>query len=218
MPRPARFATHEVILVDLSVRGAGIRHHVKITPNTRGVLRFRLERQVHEIPCSLFRSRLELVKQADRTLQIYRSALRFDALEGSEEEGGLSTVREALRKRVERAIKRQQADAFGDPALMSGTEESSGAIPVDLLASWMESRNFIRCTLGRDGRWKSERVDDAEQPINGFTVSVEEGEREIAMLRSTWEKADGNQRQLIRIFAQIALTDPSDERRGRYEP
>lgn len=218
MPRPARFATHEVILVDLSVRGAGIRHHVKITPNTRGVLRFRLERQVHEIPCSLFRSRLELVKQADRTLQIYRSALRFDALEGSEEEGGLSTVREALRKRVERAIKRQQADAFGDPALMSGTEESSGAIPVDLLASWMESRNFIRCTLGRDGRWKSERVDDAEQPINGFTVSVEEGEREIAMLRSTWEKADENQRQLIRIFAQIALTDPSDERRGRYEP
>lgn len=218
MPRPARFATHEVILVDLSVRGAGIRHHVKITPNTRGVLRFRLERQVHEIPCSLFRSRLELVKQADRTLQIYRSALRFDALEGSEEEGGLSTVREALRKRVERAIKRQQADAFGDPALMSGTEESSGAIPVDLLASWMESRNFIRCTLGRDGRWKSERVDDAEQPINGFTVSVEEGEREIAMLRSTWEKADENQRQLIRIFAQIALTDPSDEKRGRYEP
>jgi len=218
MPRPARFATHEVILVDLSVRGAGIRHHVKIAPNTRGTLRFRLERQVHEVPCHLFRSRLELVKQGDKTLQIYRSALRFDALGKEEDEDGLDTVREALRKRVERAIRRQQADAFGDPELMSGTEESSGAIPVDLLASWMESRSYIRCTLGRDGRWKSERVDNAEQPLNGFTISAEEGDREIALLRSTWEMADDDQRKLIRIFAQVALTDPSDEKRGRYEP
>lgn len=218
MPRPARFATHDVILIDLSVRGAGIRHHVKIAPNTNGVLRFRLERQVHEVPCQLSRSRLELVRQNDKTLQIYRSALRFDSL-GEEREGdGLDSIREALRKRVERAIRRQQADAFGDPSLMSGTDESSGSIPVDLLASWMESRNFIRCTLGRDRRWKIERVDDAEQPINGFTVSAEEGEQEIAVLRSTWERSDENQRRLIRIFAQIALTDPSDEKRGRYEP
>jgi len=218
MPRPARFATHEVILVDLSVRGAGIRHHVKIAPLTSGVLRFRLERQVHEIPCQLSRSRLELVKQADKTLQIYRSALRFEALGGEEDSEPLSGVREALRKRVERAVRRQQADAFGDPTLMNGTEESSGAIPVDLLASWMESRSYIRCTLGRDGRWKTERVENAEQPLNGFTVSAEEGDKEIELLRKTWEKADESQRQLIRIFAQIALTDPSDEKRGRYEP
>jgi len=218
MPRPARFATHEVILVDLSVRGAGIRHHVKIAPATSGILRFRLERQVHEIPCQLSRSRLELVKQADKTLQIYRSALRFEALGDEDDSEALSGIREALRKRVERAIRRQQADAFGDPALMNGTEESSGAIPVDLLASWMESRSYIRCTLSRDGRWKVERVDSAEQPLNGFTVSAEEGDKEIELLRKTWEKVDESQRKLIRIFAQIALTDPSDEKRGRYEP
>jgi hypothetical protein len=217
MPRPARFATHEVILVDLGVRGAGIRHHVKIAPGTRGLLRFRLERQVHEVECTLGRSRLELVRQADKTLQIYRSALVFEAMSDA---GGdrIESIREALRKRVERAVRRQQADALGDPGLMGGTDESSGAVPIDLLASWMETRHFVRCTLERAGKWKWDRVDSADQPINGFTVSAEEGEREIALLQKTWEAADENLRALIRMFAQLALTDPSDEKHGRYEP
>lgn len=219
MPRPARFATHEIILIDLSMKGAGIRHHVKIDPHTKGLLRFRLERQHHEVECMLTRSRLELVKQGDKTLQIYRSALRFEAIkqiEGGDD--GLESIREAMRKRVERAVRRQQADAFADPQIMSSIDESSGAIPTDLLASWMESRRYIRCTLDRNGHWKSERVDSAEQPINGFTVSAEERDREVALLRKTWELADDDQRKLIRIFAQLALTDPSEEKRGRYEP
>ena len=218
MPRPARFATHEIILVDLSVRGAGVRHHEKIPPNTMGDLRFRLERQQHEVSCVLSRSRLELVKQGDKTLQIFRSALRFVAMgiEGADDK--VESIRAAMRKRVERAVLRQQADAFGDPAIMSGMDESSGAIPVDLLASWMETRPFVRCTYDRNGHWHTERVEVAEQQLNGLTVSAEEGEKDIALLRRTWELADEHQRRLIRIFAQLALTDPSDERGGRYSP
>jgi hypothetical protein len=219
MPRPARFATHEIILIDLSVRGAGIRHHVKIAPNTKGLLRFRLERQYHEVDCVLTRSRLELVKQGSKTLQIYRSALRFEGMgRDDDEDDGLESIRTAMCRRVERAVRRQQADAFGNPGLMGGIDESSGAIPVDLLTSWMESRRYVCCTLDRAGHWNCERVDNAEQPISGFTVSAEEGEREIALLRKTWEVADESQRRLIRIFAQLALTDPSDEKRGRYDP
>lgn len=218
MPRPARFATHDVILVDLGVRGAGVRHHLKITPGTRGLLRFRLERQYHEVECSLVRSRLELVRQGDRTLQIYRSALRFEAVSQAANGDGLDSIREALKKRVERAIRRQQADAFGNPELMSGTEESSGAVNINLLASWMETRHYVRCTLDRAGQWKTERVDTADQPLTGFTVSADEGEGEIALLRKTWEEADADLRSLIRMFAQLALADPSDEKRGRYEP
>ncbi len=217
MPRPARFATHEVILTDLGVRGAGVRHHQTILPNTRGTLRFRLERQYHEVQCELTRSRLELVKQGENTLQIYRSALRFDAM-GQGEEDQIGSIREALRRRVERAVRRQQADAFGDPELMSGTDESSGSISVDLLASWMETRHFVRCVLDETGRWQCDRVEITEQPLNGFTVSAEEGEREIALLKKTWELADEDQRKLIRVFAQLAISDPSDEKKGRYEP
>lgn len=213
MPRPARFATQEIILIDLSVRGAGIRHHKKLLPQTKGVLTFRLERRHHEIPCIVARSRLELVKQGDKTLQIFRSALGFEALEES-----LDSIRAAIRKRVERAITRQKADALGQPELMNGIDESSGAIPIDLLASWMETRPFIRCSLDKNGRWKYERAESSEQPPEGFTVSAEETDKEIDLLKMTYEKARPDQRKLIKIFAQLALSDPSDEPRGRYEP
>jgi hypothetical protein len=82
----------------------------------------------------------------------------------------------------------------------------------------METRPYVRCVLEKNGRWKSEKVDSPEQPANGFTVSSDEGEKEIDLLRRAFEKANEDQRRLIRVFAQITITDPSDEPRGRYEP
>lgn len=213
MPRPARFATYEVVLVDLSLKGAGIQHPNQIPPGTRSTLRFRLEREYHEITCEISRSKLLLVRQGTKTLQIYRSGLSFVGIEGEAE-----TIKDALRKRVQRAIARQQADAFANTDAMKGVEESSGAIPLAALASWMETRPYVRCVLEKNGRWKTEKVDASEQPPNGFTVSSEEGEKEIDLLRRAFEKASDEQRRLIRMFAQITLHDPSDEPRGRYEP
>jgi hypothetical protein len=213
MPRTARFATHEVVLVDLSLKGAGIQHSNQIPPGTRGALRFRLEREYHEVTCEISRSKLQLVRQGTRTLQIYRSGLAFAGIEGEAD-----TIKDALRTRVQRAIARQQADAFANAEAMKGVEESSGAIPLAALAGWMETRPYVRCALERSGKWKTEKVDAPEQPPNGFTVSSDEGEKEIELLRRAFEKANDEQRRLIRMFAQITLTEPSDEPRGRYEP
>jgi hypothetical protein len=213
MPRPARFATYEVVLVDLSLKGAGIQHPNQIPPGTKSTLRFRLEREYHELTCEIKRSKLQLVRQGANTLQIYRSGLQFTGLEGQ-----IETIKEALRKRVQRAIARQQADAFSNAEAMNGIDESSGAIPLAALASWMETRPYVRCMLERNGRWKSEKVDSPEQPANGFTVSSDEGDKEIDLLRRAFEKANEEQRRLIRVFAQITLATPSDEPRGRYEP
>jgi hypothetical protein len=213
MPRPARFATYEVVLLDLSLSGAGIQHPNQIPPGTRSTLRFRLEREYHELTCEIRQSKLQLVRQGAKTLQIYRSGLQFVGLEGQTE-----TIKEALRKRVQRAIARQQADAFANSEAMNGIDESSGAIPLNALASWMETRAYVRCVLERNGKWKSEKVESPEQPASGFTVSSDEGEKEIELLRRAFEKANEEQRRLIRVFAQITLAEPSDEPRGRYEP
>lgn len=213
MPRPARFATYEVVLIDLSLKGAGIQHPNQIPPGTKSTLRFRLEREYHELTCEIKRSKLQLVRQGSKTLQIYRSGLQFSGIEGQ-----IDTIKEALRKRVQRAIARQQADAFANAGAMNGIDESSGAIPLNALASWMETRPFVRCMLERNGRWKSEKVDTPEQPANGFTVSSDEGEKEIDLLRRAFETANEEQRRLIRVFAQITLAETSDEPRGRYEP
>jgi hypothetical protein len=213
MPRPARFATHEVVLVDLSTIGAGIRHQSKIGLGTSGVLRFRLERQYHEIECTLSRSKLEIVKAGSKTLQIYRSGIRFASLDGA-----ANSIRDAIRTRVDRAIARQRADALGDPTLLKGITESSGSVPVALLAQWMETRLFIRCTLDKHGTWHREQVNDPDQPESGFTVSVEETQSDVLLLCKTYEKATAEQRKLIRLFARVSIDDPSDEPRGQYRP
>jgi hypothetical protein len=209
-PRVAKFATHDIIIVDLSTSGAGIRHQAKIAPGTKGILRFRLEREHHEIECTIARSRLELVKSKDKTIQIYRSGLNFVGASGAN-----TSIREAIKSRIQRAVARQQADAYANPHVAFA--ESSGAIPLDLLASWMESRPFIRCTLER-GRWTQQKVDEPDQPSEGFTVSVDESPAEIQLLCKTYERANPDQRTLIRMFAMIAVTEGSDEPRGQFSP
>lgn len=209
-PRMAKFATHDIVIVDLSTTGAGIRHQAKIPPGTKGILRFRLEREHHEAECVISRSRLELIKTRDKTIQIYRSGLQFVAAIGPN-----SSIREAIKSRIQRAVARQRADAFADAKI--SVDDSSGSIPLDLLASWMETRAYIRCTLV-GSRWTHQRVDEADQPENGFTVSADEAPVEIQLLCKTFERATPEQRSLIRLFAKIAVTEPSDVQRGQFLP
>lgn len=209
-PRLAKFATHDIVIVDLSTTGAGVRHQAKIAPGTKGMLRFQLEKEHHEVECTISRSRLELIKSRDKTIQIYRSGLQFVAASGPH-----SSIREAIKNRIQRAVARQRADAFADATLSAS--ESSGSIPLDLLASWMETRPYIRCTLV-GSRWTQQRVDESDQPENGFTVSAEEAQGEIQLLCKTYERATPEQRTLIRLFAKIAVSEPSDVQRGQFLP
>lgn len=213
MPRPATFGIHQVVLADVGSLGAGIRHADQISPGAEEMLTFRLEREQHSVRCVLRRSRLLLVNVGESNAQIYHSGLQFVGVEESSD-----SVRQAIRKRVDRALLRQHADAWGDPSVMKGVEESSGSFKTDLLTSWMEKRPYVRCTVDRRGRWTREQVEDRAQPQNGFTVSIEEDEKEIRLLMKTYEIADAEQRNLIRLFARLVLEEPSDVPRSRYSP
>lgn len=212
-PRPATFGQHKVVLSDLGHTGAGIRHRDRLALGTEGLLTFRLECDQHSVRCRLLRSRFELVDVGSARVEIYHSGLNFLAVEGCPD-----SVRVAIRKRVERALLRQHADAWSDPSVMKGIEESSGSYPVDLLASMTTSKRFIRCSCDRRGRWKNEHVDDPAQPENGFTLSAEEDPSDIELLRRTFAIASRDQRDLIRLFARLALEDPSDVPRSKFVP
>jgi hypothetical protein len=139
--------------------------------------------------------------------------LQFAAVTGCPE-----SVRVAIRKRVERALLRQHADAWADPSVMKGVEESSGSFSIDLLTSWMNRKPFLRYLRDTSGRWQKERVDDPTQPDKGFTISIEEDQNDIELLRRTFEIADHEQQNLIRLFARLAIEEPSDVPRSRFSP
>ncbi|MGK2857717.1 MAG: PilZ domain-containing protein [Thermoanaerobaculia bacterium] len=202
-PRPARFGTHDAVVLDISLHGAGIRHPGPIKLGTEAMLRFRLEKQEHAMRCRVVRSRMELQQHEDGTVQSYRSGLAFVGLEHE-----AVSFREALRKRANRAILLQQANALARPELASG-ESASDRIELEFLAPWLKPKPFVRYTLERGRKWKTVRVSRAEQPDNGFTILAEEAEKEVATLCRLFEDGSAEQRHLIQLFAHLSLTETS---------
>lgn len=198
-------------MIDLSLHGAGVRHQTRIAPGSEASLRFRLEKQEHSVRCRLLRSKLELTQTESGPVQSYRSGLAFVALDTE-----VRSLRDALNKRVHRALLLQKANALGKPELADAATPPSSDVDVKFLAPWLHPSPFVRCVFDKKKGWKRSRTSSSEQPDDGFTVLAEEGDVEIARLCKTWEIADANGRELIRLFAHLSLTETSDIERDRF--
>ena len=201
-PRPGRFGTHDAVVLDLSLHGAGIRHPAPIKLGSEAMLRFRLEKQEHAMRCRVIRSKLEMQQHEDGLVPSYRSGLSFVGLEHE-----AASLREALRKRANRAILLQQANALAKPELAAGAPPSSDRIEIEFLSPWLKPKPFVRCTLERGRKWKMVRVSKAEQPENGFTVLAEESEKDLDKLRRLYEDSSAEQQHLIQLFAHLSISE-----------
>ena len=204
-PRPARFGVHDAVVLDISLHGAGIRHPSAIKLGAEAMLRFHLEKQEHAMRCRVVRSKLEMQQHEDGMVQTYRSGLTFVGLEHE-----AVSLREALRKRANRAIMLQQANALAKEATPVDDGHSSDSIDLGFLAPWLKPKPFIRCTLEKGKKWKMVRVSRAEQPDNGFTILAEESEADVKKLCKLFEDGGAEQRHLIQLFAHLSLTETAE--------
>lgn len=198
-------------MIDLSLHGAGIRHQARIAPGTEALLRFRLEQQEHSVKCRLLRSKLELMQTDMGAVQSYRSGMSFVALDGE-----IKSLRDSLNKRVHRALVLQKANALAKPELAGDLTPQSTDADVHTIAPWLKPSPFVQCTYDPKRGWKRARTASTDQPDNGFTVLVDEGEHEIQKLCKTWEAADDGARELIRLFAHLSLTETSEIERDYF--
>ena len=76
---------------------------------------------------------------------------------------------------------------------------------------------FVRCTYDR-GVLRRALVQSSEQPQDGFTLLADETFELIDLLCRTYLSADEEERRLIRIFAQLSVSDPSDTPRDLFAP
>lgn len=113
-------------------------------------------------------------------------------------------IRELIAASVSRAMERLKANSRG---------ERPEAIPFlsdiglrdDAQRSTTES--FRTFELSPAGEW-TEHVSSAPiQPLNGFTVLPALSDDEIAKLKSTYFEGDPETRRLIRLFAEMSLTE-----------
>jgi hypothetical protein len=229
-PVTARLGSNQVVVVDVSVLGARVEHHLPLGTGAGGQahLSFVWDDELIEVDCRIVRSRLERFSVGAEGLTVYHSGLEF--LEPANE------TREALKRIIgrfiARALEEQKLNARGViptsiekmPIFRYGqlTENKadvaeaigSSVLPTARLA---KETGYI-CLQLENRTWKKKRTHDPGQPAEGFTVSASEDHSQIQMLCEAYEKSDRDGRKMIQLFAQLSIVEGEGSQTGRFEP
>ncbi len=223
-PIVARLGSLSVVLSDISVIGARVEHNVQLATGNMARLSFRWNDENIEIQSKVVRSKLERFSSGSDGLTIYHSGLEFI---GSSPEGARA-LHQMISSHIIRALEEQKANArgvvpedldempiFRGGVLSQGRRDGGGgALPVNRIA---RQAAFISFRLDKM-RWRRTWTTSREQPEDGFTVSSDEEQEQLHLLCRTYENADSEGRRLIRIFAQLSVTEGEGVPPGRYEP
>lgn len=230
LPTTARFGSNSVVVVDISVMGARIEHHMPLGTPTGGEanLSFVWEDEHIGVDCRVVRSRLERFSIGADGLTVYHSGLEF--LEPSH--ATRAALKRVIGRFIARALEEQKANARGQvptsvekmPIFRQGqlTENRSdiaeaigaSALPTARVA---KEAGYI-CLQLEKNHWKKKRTHDPGQPTEGFTVSASEDQSQIQMLCDAYEKSDRDGRKMIQLFAQLSIIEGEGIAPGRFQP
>ena len=181
------FGDYAVLLRDVSANGALVEHDDVIEEGARGLLRFYFRREEVEVLA-------ETVRRSDGS-----AGLHF--VESCE------TLNKLLAESAVELLMAQEANASGDREHnVIGDEtltSASGAYRIPL-------GGYVAWTLDGD-RWMRRHSLLPDQPPNGFTVSAQEDETQVAMLCRTYADGDEEARRLTRLLAELSVAAPRSD-------
>ena len=185
-PLTGRLGRTDVDIVDLSVLGARVEHRVPLAGGEHSHIVFAWDGEPVAADCRIVRSRAEK--------GLYRSGIEFDNLP--------RPLRETLRRLIEIHLRRafdEQRRAARDVILP----------PLDALAAI--DNGYVCLSFDSNG-WLRKRTHDPGQPPEGFTISADETDSQIELLREAYERSDGAGRKLIQLFAQLSIAEAEGNR------
>lgn len=180
---PVIFGRGDGVLIDLSRRGARIRHSTPVRRGASVRISFEWERMRFSATAEVLAARVISLG----TGPSYESRVRFISVE-PDSEGVLAAALDDL---AGRDVRRWVANLRG------WSDESQSPAP-------RSSGSFIRCRL-HGAWWERKCTGDTVQPANGFLLSAESTESEIAKLCDTYVRATEEGRQMIRTMAAAAV-------------
>jgi hypothetical protein len=179
------FGRGEGVLIDLSQRGARIRHHSPARRGSTVRISFEWERVRFSANAEVLASRIVSLGEGPS----YESRVRFTSLDA----GSDVALAQALEGIAERDMRRWVAN-------MRGWSEDA-KLNTPLVPS---TRSYIRCRL--HGAWWERKVtSDATQPADGFSLPAESSENEIQSLCDTYSRGSDEERHMIRLMAAAAV-------------
>jgi PilZ domain len=227
-PIVARLGALEVVLVDISLLGARVEHHLPITAGSNTRLTFRWEDEHVVLACEVVRSQLERLSHGADGLTVYHSGLEF--INPSAQ--STSALKNIIGTFISRALEEQKLNArgamppqtekmpifrFGQLASnISDKAEAAGSsfLPV---ARITKETGYV-CYRLENRLWRRKRTQDPGQPPEGFTISAEEDSEQAELLCDAYERSDPNGRRMIQLFAQLSIIEGEGVAAGRFDP
>lgn len=180
-PLDGWFGDFAVRLVDVSASGAQIEYDEPIPADARALLRFYWRGE-----------EVEVLAQTARQVHTNRVGVRF--LEESE------TLRALIVMSAADVLRALEANARGDRAANVVGDET-------LTSAWRtHGTGYVRWEL-EDGHWTPHHAREPDQPKNGFTISANEPDEQVEMLRRTYETGDAEARRLTRMLAELSVLE-----------
>lgn len=201
-PLATRIGSARVFLINASLSGIRIAHQGNIPAegSTCGIV-FEWEAIPVALECRITRSALHKAARGAGEKSVYHAGMEIVRAG----EAAMSTLREMIAGLVARALDEQKANARGIPAVAAlSFQTGKGTL-------------FLRYELV-SGAWRHSETTQPEQPMNGFTISAEEGREHIAMLCETFATADADGRKLIKLMAELSISKAEGIPTRRYNP
>jgi hypothetical protein len=228
-PLVARLGATQVVLVDISLMGARVEHHVPLIAGAYSQLSFLWEDVAIAVNCRIARSRLERFSAGADGMTVYHSGLEFEGLTNQ----ARARLKGMIGRFITRALEEQKLNArgvlpehdvsrmpifrFGQLTANDKDIEMAGSalLPTSRVA---KETGFI-CYALENNSWRRKRTHDPGQPMEGFTISAHEDHEQVELLCQAYQKSDRDGRRLIQLCAQLSLMEGEDVAvAGRFEP
>jgi hypothetical protein len=217
-PIIAKLGTTQVVLVDISVLGARIEHHVALAAGTRARLQFEWDGEPIVADCRIVRSRLERFSVGTDGLTVYHSGLEF----GDLVEKTSGAIKRMIAVFISKALEEQKLNArgvvpqhdvnrmpifrFGGQLTANGKDREVAA-PRVLPAARVAKETGYVCYHFENSRWRRKVTHDPGQPPDGFTISAAEDHSQAELLCDAYVRSDAEGRRMIQLFAQLSIAE-----------
>lgn len=186
---PALIGRGEGVLIDLSERGAKLRHSTMVRRGAVLRVSFEWDRSRFSASAEVLASRLVSLGD-EKTPAMYESRLRFTNVD--------TAAAQVLARTLDAIAGR---DARRWVANLRGWSDEIASNVTQLT-----SASFIRCRLAGI-RWEVKCTRDATQPEDGFVLPSTLDDNEIVKLCADYLRADSDGRHVIRLLAAAAVEE-----------
>ncbi len=226
-PIVARLGTAPVVLVDISLLGARVEHHMPMSAGARATLSFVWDDEKVETECRIVRSRLERFSTGADGLTVYHSGLEFEDMNGQVK----ARLKALIARFIARALEEQKLNARGVipqhdvsnmPIFRYGGQLTANPeklqVQTQLPTSRIAKESGYICYHLENNTWRKKRTHDPGQPAEGFTISATEDRAQADLLCDAYLKSDKDGRRMIQLFAQLSIMEGEGIAPGRFEP